>query len=91
MRAEEVGLTREEVGRRGHEIYLQTILPNARPEDMGKYVLIDVLSGVFEMDEDRRAASDRIQARCPRGVFWLERLGEPAAVRFGMRFWRRLS
>lgn len=82
MRAEEVGLTREEVARRGHEIYLQTVLPNARPEDMGKYVLIDVLTGTFEVDEDVLPAGDRLRARCRDGVFWMERLGEPTAVRF---------
>jgi hypothetical protein len=80
------GNPREEAARIGHDIYLRTILPRASPEDVGKYVLIGVLSGMYVVDDADLTSSRRLRAHCPEDVFWKERLGEPTAVRFSSLF-----
>ncbi len=56
MPATEPRLDREEIARRGVEIFDQRIRPALRPEDEGKFDAIDVESGAFEVDEDDHAA-----------------------------------
>lgn len=51
--------TREEIARRGDEIYEREVLPNLRPEDEGKFALLDIATGDYEVDRDEVAASDR--------------------------------
>lgn len=79
-------LTRDEVARRGDEIYEREILPHLRPEDEGKFALIDVGSGDFELDRDEVAASDRLLAQHPEAQVWTRQAGSFYARRFGPRF-----
>ena len=65
--------------------YARDIRPTLRPEDDGKFVALDVDTGDYEIDEDDYAALMRLRARRPTGDLWLERVGEPAADRFGGR------
>jgi hypothetical protein len=80
--------SREEFARRGHEIYERTVLPAAKPEDQNKYVAIDIESGDYEMDHDDYTAPERLLSRHPDAQMWMERIGHPAATRFG---WRSLG
>ncbi len=59
----------------GCEAYERFVQPTVRPEDHGKYAVIDVRSGDFEVDGDRMAATDRLRGRRPDGEFWLSRIG----------------
>ncbi|HEX3130941.1 MAG TPA: hypothetical protein VH394_26645 [Thermoanaerobaculia bacterium] len=77
---------RDEIARRGDEIYDSRIRPHVAPEDEGKYVLIDVESGDHEMDRDEVAASDRLLARHPDARIWMVQIGSRYARRFGPRF-----
>ena len=79
-------LSREEIARRGDEIYEREILLHLRPEDEGKFALIDVGSGDFELDRDEVAASDRLLARHPEAQVWTRQAGSLYARRFGPRF-----
>ncbi len=74
--------SREEVARRGDEIYDRQVLPHFGPEDEGKLVLIDVQTGDYEMDRDEIAASDRLLTRHPDAQVWMRQVGSRYARRF---------
>lgn len=74
---------KEEFARRGDEIYERDISPRLTQEDQGKFVLIDIESGDYEIDADEIAASDRLRARRPEAQPWLRRVGSRHAYRLG--------
>lgn len=78
--------SREEVARRGDEIYDHEILPLLSAEDEGKLALIDVETGDYEVDLDEIAASDRLLARHPDAQVWMRQVGSRYARRFGPRY-----
>jgi hypothetical protein len=57
--------SKEEFARRGDEIYERDIVSRFGPDDEGKFVVIDIETGAYEVDRDER---------CPAGVL---RLGGP--------------
>ncbi|MDZ7292072.1 MAG: hypothetical protein ONB44_05235 [candidate division KSB1 bacterium] len=67
--------SKEEFARRGDEIYERDIRPHLKKEDMGKFVLIDIETGAFEIDADEIAASNRLLARYPQAQVWMVRVG----------------
>ena len=78
--------SKEEFARRGDEIYEQEVLPRLTPEDEGKFVLIDIETGDYEVHRDELAASDRLFARRPEAQIWFRQIGSRYARRFGPRF-----
>lgn len=78
--------SRDEVARRGDEMYERVVLPCLSPEDEGKFALIDVETGDYELDRDEIAASDRLLARHPDAQVWTRQVGSRYARRFGPRF-----
>ncbi len=74
--------SKEEFAWRGDEIYERNIEPRLRPEDDGKYVVIDIETGDYEIDADELAASDRLLARRPDAQVWLRQIGSPYALHF---------
>jgi hypothetical protein len=78
-----------EIARRGKEIYEQTIRPRVElDENIGKFLIVDIETGDYEMDNDEFAASRRAHARHPEGAFFGLRVGYrtsgtigPASVR----------
>lgn len=75
-----------EIARRGDEIYERVVAPRLTAEDGGRFVLIDILTGEYELDWDEIAASDRLLARCPDAQVWMRQAGARFARRFGPRF-----
>ena len=61
-------MTYEEQKRRGEAIYEAEIRHQIAPEDEKKYVLIDVLTGDYEIDERSAPARIRLHARRPDAV-----------------------
>jgi hypothetical protein len=55
--------SKEEFARRGEEIYERDVRPRVEAGDEGKFVVIDIDTGAYEIDEDELAASDRLFAR----------------------------
>jgi hypothetical protein len=49
----------------------------------GHFLIVDILSGDYEIDEEDLAASNRLLARRPNGVLYGLRIGYPAAYRLG--------
>ena len=73
--------TPEELARLGSEVFERRVRPMLRPEDDGKFVALDVLTGDYEVDEDDYAAVSRLRARNSAVEAWLSRVGQPAAYR----------
>jgi len=84
-------LNPEEVARRGDAIYEREVTPTVTSEDTGKYVVIDVTSGAWEMDADEIVASDRLREKHPDALEWLVRVGSRYARRFASRHSRTHS
>ncbi len=76
-------LTKEEVVRRGREIYEREIRAKVEPEHDGEFLVVDVTTGSYEVDESDVAASDRALQKNPDAVLYLMRVGRPAAYRIG--------
>ncbi len=72
-----------EVARRGDEIYDRDIRAIVEPEHDGKFLVLDVVSGDYEIDDDDSEANRRSKAKHPAGVRYLIRIGYPAAFFFG--------
>ena len=67
--------SKEEFARRGDEIYDRDIRPHIEPVDEGKFVVIDIETGEYEVDRDELAASDRLLARRLDAQMWTRRIG----------------
>lgn len=83
MSATESRLTREEFARRGNDTFARLIGPLLRPEDDGKFVALDIVSGDYELDRDDYTAVMRLHRRLPGAQVWLVRVGSPTACRIG--------
>jgi hypothetical protein len=70
-----------ELARLGAEVFDRRVRPSLRPEDDGKFVAVDVVSGEYEIDQDDYAAVTRLRARVPAADVWLARAGSPATCR----------
>lgn len=81
--------SKEEFARRGEEIFARDIQPQLKGVPARHFVLIDIETGDFEVDENELAASDRLRARRPNGQVWMRRIGSRFACRFGSH--RRLA
>lgn len=78
--------SKEEFARRGDEIYDRDIKPHVTQEDKGKFVLIDIETGDYEMDWNELVAHDRLVLRHPDAQVWFTRVGSRYARRFGPRY-----
>jgi hypothetical protein len=67
-------------------MYERVVLPRLGSQDEGKFALIDVETGDYEIDRDEIAASDRLLARHPDAQVWTRQVGSRYARRFGPRF-----
>ncbi len=74
-----------EFAHRGDAIYEREIRSHLKAEDEGKFVVIDLDTGAYEVDANELAASDRLLARCPHAQMWLVRVGSRYVRRFGPR------
>jgi hypothetical protein len=77
--------TPEELARLGAEAFDRHVRPALRPEDDGKFVAIDLVTGDYEMDADDYASVMRLRARRPTADIWLACVGQPATYRMRRR------
>ena len=75
----------EEIESLGTTIYEREIRHLVEPDETGKFVVIDVYSGDYEIDERDGTATGRLLKRRPGAMTWAVRVGYPAAYR-----WTRL-
>jgi len=72
-------LERDEIGRRGSEIFQSKLRAILEPKFDGMFVAIDVESGEYEVADEASDASDRLWARIPESQILVERVGHRAA------------
>ncbi len=77
------GFTKEEVVRRGREIYEREIRAKVEPEHDGEFLVVDVTTGSYEVGESDVAVSDHALQKNPDAVLYLMQVGRPAAYRMG--------
>jgi hypothetical protein len=76
--------SKEEIVRRGEELYEQQIRGQIDEErNKGKALVIDIETGDYEIDEDGLAAARRAQARHPDAALYAMRIGYPAYAKIG--------
>ena len=70
---------------RGKSIYEGKILQEVDETDKGKFAVIDVYSGDYEIDFSDAAAIRRLLERHPGAVTYIVRIGHPTAYKTGFR------
>jgi hypothetical protein len=73
----------EEIEARGEEIYEQQIRQRVETGNKGKFVVIDIETGEYELDEDDLQATKRALAKRPDAVLYGVRIGYPTAYNLG--------
>ena len=81
------------IATKGEKIYLETIKPHIDlGQERGKFIVIDVDTGDYEIDKRDAAATKRLHERRPSAVTYAVRVGRPAAYRMiGGKINRRAS
>jgi hypothetical protein len=77
--------SKEELARRGQELYASGIQQQVKVGNDGKIVAIDIETGDFEVDETVMGATDRLFERQPDAQPWTIRIGYNAVYHFGSR------
>jgi hypothetical protein len=75
--------SKEEIVRRGEEWYEREIRAKVEEGNIGKYLVIDIDTGDYEIDEDHLTAARRAQAKRPGAVLYGMRIGYPALGKIG--------
>ena len=80
----ETALSPDEVVRQGEEIYQRDIRSRVEtPENVGKFLSLDIFSGDYEIDEDDLTAEERLLSRKPDARVYALRIGYPFAYHMG--------
>jgi hypothetical protein len=74
---------KEEFSRRGQEWYQKVVRPKVFPAHKGRFALIDIETGEYEVDDDLLVAADRLYARLPDAQPWAVRIGYIAVDSLG--------
>jgi hypothetical protein len=75
--------TSEEIVRRGQEIYEEQIRAEVEAEHTGKFLVVDIETGMYEIDASELVAFDRVLAKHPDAALYLLRIGHDTAYRIG--------
>ena len=78
--------TPEEVVSLGEAIYDHRLRDKVEPEYNGRFLVIDIETGAYEIDADDVVATKRLLASFPQAVIYGLRIGSPTAYRIGGRF-----
>jgi hypothetical protein len=83
--------SKEELVRRGEEIYREKVRPLVEEGNHGKIVAIDVDTGAFEVDDSMIAADTRLLARFPDAQICYVRIGYHYVNRISRPLWQEPS
>jgi hypothetical protein len=75
--------TTDEIGDRAEKIYQEQIRPLVEPRENGKFIVIDIESGDYEIAEDMFTAEDSLKARRPDAVGFGGKVGYDAPYHIG--------
>lgn len=76
-------LTKDEIARRGREIYGRDIRADVERDHDGEFLVIEVSTGDYAVGKDDEEVFEHAEAKNPEGLFYLMRVGRPAAHRIG--------
>lgn len=79
----------DEIVTRGKEIYEIQLKGKLEPQNIGKFLVIDIETGEYEMDEDDLTASLRAYEKKPEGARFGMRIGYRASGTLGGKRPRR--
>lgn len=79
MTVNQSSYTREEIGRLGEEIYHREIRSKVMPQEKGRFLLLDIETGDYRVDEEDLLAEKRLCSRRPEGTFYGFRVGYTSA------------
>lgn len=71
--------TKEEIAQIGDDLYRRDIHDKVMPAHKGKFLILDILSGDYEIDQDDSTAEEVLRARKPEGEFYGLRIGYTSA------------
>lgn len=77
----------DEIADRGKALYEQQVRAQVEPNHVGKFLVIDIETGDYEIDVKELAAFQRAKAKRPDAPLYLIRIGYPAAYHFGGTRW----
>ena len=72
-----------EFARLGQEIFEPDIRPHVTLDDEGKFVAVDIETGLYEINRDDYTATERLLECKFDAQIWLLRIGDRAAYRIG--------
>jgi hypothetical protein len=75
--------SKEEIALRGRAFYEQNLRDTLEPDNLDKFVIIDIETGDYEIDADDFAASDRAHQKHPGGAFYGMRIGRRSSGTIG--------
>jgi hypothetical protein len=75
--------SKTEFARRGREIFERDIRPRITLDDEGKFVAVDIETGLYQIHRDDYTATERLLERKPDAQIWLLRIGDLATYRIG--------
>ena len=78
--------TAEEIAARAKALYEQEIRAKVEADNKGKYLVIDIETGDYEIDEDHFVASKRAANRHPDSARFAMRIGYQTLGRIGAKF-----
>ena len=67
----------------GEAIYERDIRPKLGPEHEGKYLVVDIVTGDYEISDSELAAFEGAERKNPDGWFYVKRVGRKAVHRIG--------
>jgi hypothetical protein len=76
----------DQVQSKGEALYQQRLRSQVEKDNKGRYLVLDIETGEFEIDDDDLTATKRILSRQPKAVLYGLRIGYPTAYRLGGRF-----
>ncbi len=80
----DVSQTEEEVARRGEALYERQIRPQISAADQGKFLVVDIDTGEYELDTSELVAFKRAKAKNREGVLYMLRVGFSSAYQLGL-------
>ncbi len=74
-----------EIAERGQALYDQQVRGKVEPNYKGKYLVLDIETGEYEIDDHELAALERAKATNPDAALYMLRVGYSSAYRIGGR------
>jgi len=75
--------TRDEIASRGQKLYEQQIRAKVDAEHKGKFLVLDIETGEYEIDANELGAVKRAKTKNSDAVLYILRVGYPTAYRLG--------